>query len=186
VDLFERTVRFAGRAKRLSGIFYRSAVPKYAKSRDLVTGEGSRRLGGRWNPPGLAAVYGSLTPQTAIEEALAHSRYFAIPPHAAMPRTFVAIEFHLLSIFDLTDGALRRSLGVSERRLLNCDWRTEMRTQAPPVTQQLGRAVYLAGLEGILVRSAADFSGRNLAVFVDNLKQASYLKIVAADRLLDA
>jgi hypothetical protein len=55
-----------------------------------------------------------------------------------------------------------------------------------PVTQQLGRAVYLAGLEGILVRSAADFSGRNLAVFADNLKQGSYLKIVAADRLLDA
>ena len=34
--------------------------------------------------------------------------------YAAMPRAFVAIEFHLVSVLDLTDGEVRRSLGSSK------------------------------------------------------------------------
>lgn len=86
----------------MSGEIYRSASPKYANSRDLLTGGGSRRFGGRWNPVGIAAVYGSLTPETAMEETLAHARYYGLPVHASMPRTFVAISFALKSVLDLT------------------------------------------------------------------------------------
>lgn len=97
-----------------------------------------------------------------------------------MPRTFVAFDFDLLSLLDLTDGAIRRSLGISEKRLLSCDWRAEMWAHRVPITQQFGRAVYLAGLEAILVNSAADLCGRNLVIFVDNLKHGSFLKILSA------
>jgi len=41
----------------LKDIFYRSTTTKYADDTDLITGEGSRLHGGRWNPPGIAAVY---------------------------------------------------------------------------------------------------------------------------------
>jgi RES domain-containing protein len=100
-----------------------------------------------------------------------------------MPRTFVAVECHLTSIFDLTDGALRRSLGVSKRRLLDCDWRAEMRASRVPITQELGRAVYLAGLEAMLVPSAADRDGQNLVVFIDNLKSGNSFNVLSPGKL---
>ena len=37
------------------------------------------------------------------------------------------MEIDLASVLDLTEGAVRRSLGVSEKRLLECDWRAEGR-----------------------------------------------------------
>ena len=134
----------------------------------------------------MAAVYGSFTPQTSMEETLAHSRYYGLPVHAAMPRTFVALEFDLASVLDLTDGVVRRSLGVSEKRLLVCDWRAEAQAGGTPLTQAVGRGVRLAGFEGMLVRSAADPGGQNLIVFVANLRRGSTLAVVAADRLSGA
>jgi len=180
LSLDERINRLAGRAISLSGEIYRSASPKYANSSDLLTGEGGRRFGGRWNPIGVATVYGSLTPETAMEETLAHSRYYSLPVHASMPRTFVAIAFSLAAVIDLTDGQLRQVLGVSEKRLLDCDWHAAEKT---PITQEVGRAVYNAGHEAILVPSAADRTGRNLVILVNNLCGTSSLEVISPERL---
>lgn len=162
---------------------YRSVAPKYATERDLLTGEGAKRFGGRWNPAGVAAIYGSLTPQCALEETLAHARYYGLPINISMPRTFVAIEIHLSHILDLTDGNIRRSLRISEQKLLKCDWRAECAAGRTPITQEVGRLAALAGLEAILVHSAAGNSGSNLVVFLENLCSASRLEIVSPDRL---
>lgn len=183
MDLEARFAKLLDRAIALAGTVYRSAAPKYANSSDLLSGQGSRRNGGRWNPVGVAAVYGSLTPQTALAETLAHANYYSLPVHAAIPRTFVAIEFALERALDLTDGRNRQALAIAERRLLDCDWRAEMHRGKTPITQQAGAAAVDAGFEAILVRSAADRAGRNLVVFVDNLRSGSRLDIVAADRL---
>ena len=183
MSLAERIEKLAHRASALRGEIYRSAAPKYATTADLVTGEGSRRFGGRWNSRGVAAVYGSFTPQAALEETLAHSRYYRLPLNTSMPRTFVAIEFTLTAVLDITDGKVRQSLGISEKRLLECDWRAEVAAGKMPVTQAVGDAAYHAGLEAILVRSAADSSDRNLVVFPSNLDDSSSLKIVSPDRL---
>jgi len=183
LSLKERIEKLTGKATPLSGEMYRSAAPKYATTADLVTGEGSRRFGGRWNPPGVSAVYGSFTPQTALEETLAHSHYYSLPLNTSMPRTFVAIEFSLTAVFDITVGKLRQSLGISEKRLLDCDWRAEVDAGRTPITQAVGDAAFQAGLEAILVRSAADSSGTNLVVFTSNLDASSALKIVSPDRL---
>ena len=61
-----------------------------------------------------------------------------------------------------------------------------MQAGKTPLTQQLGRAVHRAGLEGLLVPSAADLGGQNLVVFVENLQPGSTLEVVAADRLSSA
>jgi RES domain-containing protein len=121
LDLETRFANLLDRAAALAGTIYRSAAPKYANSTDLLSGEGSRRNGARWNPVGVAAIYGSLTPQTALEESLAHANYYRLPVHAAMPRTFVAIEFSLELVLDLTEGRNRQALAISETRLLACD-----------------------------------------------------------------
>lgn len=127
-------------------------------------------------------MYGSFTLQTALEETLVHARYYGLPVHASMPRTFVAIEFTLESILDLTEGRNRQALRISEKRLRECDWRAETRGGAMPITQQVGGAAAAAGFEAILVRSASD-SGANLVVFVDNMRSGSRLAVVAPDRL---
>jgi hypothetical protein len=57
------------------------------------------------------------------------------------------------------------------------------RRSVDSLTQEVGGGVRLAGFEGMLVRSAADPSGRNLVVFVENLRRGSTLAVVAADRL---
>jgi len=183
LDLDKRFAGLLHRAVSLRGTIYRSTAPKYANSADLLSGEGSRRNGARWNPIGVAAVYGSVTPQTALEESLAHANYYRLPVHSAMPRTFVAIEFNLAVVVDLTDGRNRQVLAISEQRLVNCDWRAELKHGQAPITQEVGRAASRAGLEAIRVRSAADPSGQNLVVFVDNLRPRSSLALIAPGRL---
>ena len=125
MSLEERIANLAAAAIKFRQEIYRSSAPKYAATGDLLTGEGARRFGGRWNPVGVAAIYGSLTPQCALEETLAHARYYGLPINTSMPRTFVAIETQLSHVLDLTDGSIRQSLRISERRLLECDWRAE-------------------------------------------------------------
>ena len=77
---------------------------------------------------------------------------------------------------------MRSSLGVSEKRLLECAWESRARAGKTPLTQEVGLAIHLAGLEGMLVRSAADPSGQNLVVFVENLQTGSTVTVVAAGR----
>lgn len=53
------------------GTLYRVSDPTYANTRDLLTGEGSRKYGGRWNKPGsLAVVYLAQSIEGAIAETL--------------------------------------------------------------------------------------------------------------------
>lgn len=175
-QLIERLKPIAGARIKVRG--FRSTTPQYATEIDLVSGEGSRLQGGRWNLPGIAAVYASLSPETAMAETLAHFRYYGFPVHSAMPRTFAAIEVRLLKVLDLTSGDMRQRVRISESRLLNADWRRALDAGKPALTHLLGRASFDAGFEGLLVRSAVDEEGQNLVVFPDNLLPSSKLEVV--------
>ena len=161
-----------------SGVAYRSASPAYVGARDLLSGEGVRRHGGRWNAAGaFTAVYASLSPETAIAEALAHFRYYAIPEADAMPRVLVALEASLAALADLTDGRARRTLKVSRRRMRGDGWRRAAEQGRESLTQAIGRAAFEAELEALLVPSAADRTGANLVVFPARLRPGSRLAV---------
>ncbi len=162
---------------------YRSATPEFAKQTDLLTGEGSRLYGSRWKPRGIAAVYASLTPETAMEESLSHFRYEGIALHAAMPRMFVAIQAKLSKAVDSTEGANRKRLPVAERGLLECDWRREMASVAVPLPQLLGQPASEAGLEALIVQSATDATAPNIVIFPENLRKSNPLSILSPDKL---
>lgn len=164
-------------------VVYRSATPKHANETDLLTGDGSRRNGGRWNPKGLSVVYASLTPGTAMEETLAHYYYYGVPLQQAMPRTFVAIAAKLQTVLDLRDGTIRQRLRVSLDRMLEVDWRKEVHEGGVPITQALGRAAFEVGMEGLVVPSAADPNGHNLLVFPANMNVGSELSVLNAGSL---
>lgn len=162
---------------------YRSCTPHYARQTDLLSGMGAKKSGGRWNPVGVATVYASLTPETAMAEALAHHRYYGIPIHAALPRTFVSIEVRLSVVLDLSDGETRQRLGFSRARMLTHDWREAAAKGRVSETQACGGAVASLSWEGMIVPSAADTAGRNLVLFPENLRESSRLIVINADRL---
>lgn len=75
-QLFLECLPFAG---PWMGTLFRSTAVEYANRDDLLTGEGARQSGGRWNPPGMfRTVYGCLEPETAMSESLANYRGFKI------------------------------------------------------------------------------------------------------------
>jgi hypothetical protein len=52
-----------------SGVIFRSVSPRYARVADVVSGYGSYRAGGRWNAPGIYAIYGGIEPGLAADES---------------------------------------------------------------------------------------------------------------------
>jgi RES domain-containing protein len=167
-----------------SGVAYRSVSPAYAGAGDMLSGAGVRRHGGRWNAAGsFAAVYASLSPETAVAEALAYVRHYGIPDADALPRLLVALQASLASLADLTEGSARRILGVSHRRLRSEPWRRAADAGREALTQAIGRAAFEAGLEALLVPSAANRAGANLVVFPERLRPGSRLDVGRTERI---
>ncbi|SFH86624.1 RES family NAD+ phosphorylase [Planctomicrobium piriforme] len=162
---------------------YRSVTLQYAREKDIISGEGSRKFGGRWNPPGIAAVYLSLSPETAMAETLAHFQYRGIPVSAAMPRVFVSVSVRLSQVVDITQKTISQRLQVSNRALLESDWRKIMTRDSLPPSQLVGQAAEAAGVEGLLVPSAASRFGKNLIIFPANLLPDSKISVDRADEL---
>jgi hypothetical protein len=71
--------------------------------------------GARWNPPGIAAIYTSLTRGGALAEAEHQIAIQPIRPRAR--RTVYTLEITLASVLDLTDPALLQNLGVGPAEL---------------------------------------------------------------------
>lgn len=166
------------------GVAYRSASLRYANSDDLLTGLGSKSVGARWNPPrSFPAVYTSLDPHTALDEVLAHFRYYNLPIETAMPRVTVSLRWQLSRLLDFNDGATRSALGVSRRRMLEAPWREDQRAGREALTQCLGRLAWQLGWEALLVPSAARRSEVNLIVFPTNLSPGSISEIINVEDL---
>lgn len=182
-QLQTRLARLTAIAVPFKGVVYRSSTPEYATETDLITGEGSRLHAGRWNPKGIAMVYASFTPETAMAETLANNRYYGIPIEDAMPRTFVAIGVKVKSLLDLRLGVVRRRLQVSADRILTMDWRAEVKAKREPITQLLCRAAHAGPWEGMIVPSAADLAGHNLLIFPDKLGPKSEMRVLNTDKL---
>lgn len=182
----EFTIRFSqliASAFPIQEILYRSSSPKFANSKDLLSGEGSRRFGDRWNPVGLRVVYASLTPLTAMAETLAHHRYYHIPIQEAMPRTFVALEVNLKVVLDLTLSPVLEQLQITRSEILGIDWRASVQAGQRPLTQTIGNLAHQLGLEGLIFPSAADAEGKNFLLFPDNLRTESQVYVINSDKL---
>jgi RES domain-containing protein len=166
-----------------AGVVYRSSTPKYATEADLLTGAGGIVSAGRWNPKGMALVYLTSTAGAALEEALAHYRYYGIPVHQAMPRTIVSVEAKLNTVLDIRDPSVLGHLGVTEEQFTALDWRAEVKAGREPLTHRLIRAAQSGPWEGLIVPSAAVPGQHNLLVFPGKLGPGSSLNVVNSDKL---
>jgi RES domain-containing protein len=126
----------------------------------------------------------SLEVETALDEVLAYFRRYNLPVSQAMPRIIVSLQPKVQRVLDFTDGAIRRPLAVSERRILTKAWREENKRGREALPQALGRHAYEIELEGLLAPSAARKRGRNLILFPANMDApGSWLRIINRDEL---
>jgi RES domain-containing protein len=166
------------------GTLYRACDPTYANTRDLVTGEGSQKHGGRWNPPrSFATVYLAQSVEGAIAETLGLPSHYGFDPAGRLPLTLVALDTALVQVVDFADARVRKSIGVTLAEMNACDWRNDNAGGREAVTQALGRAAFELGTEGIIVPSAVKRTFRNFNVFPRNLGGKSSLTIRRSEKL---
>ena len=128
------------------GLVYRAHNPQWSWT--PLSGEGARRRGGRFNRPGVPALYTSLAPLTAIREAQPLGR-------PMQPLTLCAYEVDAEPVFDAMDAKCRRALNATEANLACPTWEAEMRIGAVPASQALADRLIAAGYAGMQVRSYA-------------------------------
>lgn len=162
---------------------YRSCSPRFATSEGLLSGEGSLRHGGRWNPPGTRAIYGSDCPETALAESLREVRRCGFSDADALPRTFVAVDVTLARVVDVTSESVLSRLRIELPELTQVEWREGQKEDHLVLPQRLGVSAKQASLEAIWVPSAARLSARNLVIFPENLQATSRLRILNGEKL---
>jgi RES domain-containing protein len=149
--------------KPWSGIFFRFQTVDFPAVKEILSGQGARQRGGRWNQPGISTLYGSTTDNTALEEVKANDRYYGI--ETKNPRLLVAVEAQLVGVLDLTSSVIRRALGITLKELAAEDWRKLLQSGQESTSQALGHAAAESGASGLLARSATVPLGINVVVF---------------------
>lgn len=109
---------------------------------------GAHLTGGRWNPPGMAALYLSADHATAIAE---------MHQDLVRPGTLVAFDIRADAIADLRGGD-PAVLGCAWRRLFQLD-------HCVPPTWTLAETLRDAGADGALVPSVQQAGGSNLVLW---------------------
>lgn len=144
---------------RLEAVVYRALNPVWV--RDPLSGEGARRYGGRFNPRGMAALYCTLDPVTAIREVSQIGQ-------PLQPTILVSFHARIEPVFDGTDPAALAGQGLTPQSLAADDWRVFMARGEDAPTQRLGRRLHQAGFAGMLVPSYARLApaqARNLVLW---------------------
>ena len=135
------------------GVLFRSAAIAHASAEALISGRGAELAGGRWNPPGLRTVYGSLNPGLSVDESLgAVLRGYGFNSEDLHPRVIAAIEVKLEAV-SILDPAQAIPQWLDYDQMLKVDWRAENRDGRETASQALGRAVASAG-EALITGSA--------------------------------
>jgi RES domain-containing protein len=183
VALFNRIQKLLPLAVAFDGVIVRSVELRYANERDFISGEGAAERGGRWNRPGILAVYGSLEIMTAVHEAYQNFLDAGFSLSAIRPRGIAGASAKLNVLCDLTATTTRRKIGFTREELLDEDWQAIQAAGEESWTQAIGRGCRIAGFEGLLVPSARHRSGRNIVIFPDQLLRGSRVSVLAAKDL---
>ena len=131
--------------------------------RDPLSGEGARRLGGRWNPRGVfSTIYLAQPEFTAIRE-LEHAAAAAsmfLDDLLAVGRELHTIEVEAVEVLDLRDPSRLLAVGLSPDDVGDAD---------QTACQAVGHAAWFLEFAGVLAPSARNKQGLVLATFESRL-----------------
>lgn len=138
----------------LDGRFWRILSPRWAH--DPLSGAGAARHGGRWNPPGKAALYLSMQVETAFAEYQQEL--------GTRPGLFVAYDVTGAKIVDLHLDEALLQVGLRKGDA-HCPWKeiAWVRKQRPATWAVMERLESEA--DGLLVPSAQRPGGANLVLW---------------------
>lgn len=160
------------------GEAYRATAVKWANLRDLMSGEGSRRWGGRWNPPGIfRTVYLSLDLDTAEHEYFAQNRRNGLPDSEGLPFVKSGAVVRLSRTLDLTSADVRKRLGVMKREIVSGSHDPGPES----LTQAVGRIAHSECYQGLIVPSAAAPRRSNIVIFPDKLEPDQLMPVHPED-----
>ncbi|NGO54478.1 RES domain-containing protein [Allomesorhizobium camelthorni] len=149
-------------------IFHRYLTPKWAFL--PTSGAGAAIDGGRFNRPGVEALYLSRAPQTALEE---YRQGASITP----PATLAAYKIRLAEVADLSQGFDPNAWDGAWKEW-DCAWRRIARIDRKvPPSWKLADLVIMAGLAGILFPSLRHAGGTNLVIFPANLVEGDGVEV---------
>ncbi len=135
---------------------FRQQAPSY----DPLSGEGARRLGGRFNPPqSWPVVYLCTTRACTVAEFLRAGNRLAIGPEGLLPRRLYRFEVGPERVLDLTNTSVLEQLGLGAADVMGQDLST---------TRSIGEAAHSLAIQAIRSRSATG-QDHVLAVFLENL-----------------
>ena len=150
------------RPVRPAATFYRVHSPRWART--PLSGAGAARHGGRFNRPGLRALYLSGDPMTALLE---YQQDDVLLP----PGTLVTYTVTLARIVDLSGGYID-GLWSPQWAEWRCDWRAlALVAKVEPPSWALGDRALASGATGILFPSTRQSGSEalNLVIYVDHL-----------------
>jgi len=167
---------------RWAGVTFRSVELEHASPNQILSGEGSRRFGGRWNAPEtFPVIYSSTRPGTAIEEAFQVAADYELSPEDLKPRITCGVECELARVINLTRNNLPAWL-----KLMNWMQEDFLRINDSgfeTLCQAFGRAARNSTISAILCPSARVKGGVNLVVFPDRLRRNETMRLLGEDEL---
>jgi len=167
-----------------NGVIYRSAPPKWAAGRDMLTGAGSAKAGARFNAAGsFPMIYASTTPELAMIESLAFQRRAGLPVERAMPLVFKAISVKVERLLDLANAAVLTALGLTAAQLVSDEWWLARARGEESLTQAVGRAAHASRLQALRVASAHSAAhGHNILLLPDHIAPPNEIKVLRRPR----
>lgn len=177
--LFESLSRCISGALTFDGVILRSVSVRYANEADFLSGAGSSAHGGRWNRPGIKAVYGSMDVITAVMESYQNFLKYGFDLAQIKPQVIAGASVTLQNVLDLSSAGIRRRIGFTLADLMDEDWQTIQAEGDESWTQAIGRGCRTVGFEGLIAPSARNRpKGRNLILFPDRLQPGSCVTLV--------
>lgn len=176
-DRLRRLIAASHPGQRCYRRAYRCVELPWARPKYLVSGEGTRRFGGRWMRRGITeVVHAASTEALALKEARGAFAFYGIGRPRARPRVSVELEVRLEEMLDL--AASPGVLGpFTIEEMLGEDWRSLNAGGRESLSQAAGRAAWECGFTGLVVPSARDRRARNLVWFPSNLSGGSVVEI---------
>lgn len=140
-------------------VAYRNQAPGF----DPRSGDGARRLGGRFNPPhSFPVLYLCESKPCVVAELTRQAERQGVDVDALLPRELFKISTDLEKVLDLADDSTLDALAITPLDLIREDHR---------FTQEIGEAAHEHGFQAIRFPSATGVD-HVVAIFPENLAGA--------------